>query len=203
MRLASSTNLRSRPRWAAGSLDLGCTARALGSGLVVLHRVLMSLLFLLSLTAFCSGILLHLRGDEAFVVLSGSMRPGMPVGTLVVTGPVPAESIRIGDVITFHPPGRSDIVVTHRVVAIERPEDERQSRFITRGDANPAPDEWSVPAVGTAQRLIVHLPSLGYMLAALQTRAGKATLMLGPVVLLAGGLLVAIWRDEPGRERES
>jgi signal peptidase len=170
--------------------------------MIVLHRLAMGVLFLMTVTAFAGGIALHLRGDEAFVVLSGSMRPGMPVGSVVVTGPVPAERIRRGDVITFHPPGRADIVVTHRVIAIEQPAGDPQARFITRGDANPAPDPWAIPALGTAQRLVFHLPSLGYVLAAIQTRPGKAALMLGPALMLAGGVLIEIWRGHP-RERES
>lgn len=201
---ATSTRLGPfSPSGAARSPHLARSGRGLGARLVALHRVTAAVLFLLTLTAFCSGIILRLRGDEAFVVLSGSMSPGLPIGTLVVTGPIAAERVRTGDVITFHPPGRSDIVVTHRVIAIERAAAEPETaRFITRGDANPAPDPWAVPAIGTAQRLVFHLPSLGYLLAALQTRPGKAALMLGPVLMLSGGVLIEIWRDPPRREPE-
>jgi signal peptidase I len=195
----AQADLTAIPTQPARSLRLGGGARRLAGSLVVLHRLVMAALFLLTLTAFAGGMALHLRGDEAFVVLSGSMRPGMPVGTVVVTAPVPAAQIRRGDVITFHPPGRSDIVVTHRVIAIEQPVGDPQARFITRGDANPAPDPWAIPVVGTAQRRVFHLQLLGYVLAALQTRPGKVAVMFGPTLLLAAGILIEIWRGNRSR----
>jgi signal peptidase len=91
-----------------------------------------------------------------------------------------------------------DIVVTHRVIAIERASDQQQ-RFITRGDANPAPDPWAVPVLGTAQRRIAHVRTLGYLLAALQTRLGKLAMMFGPTLMLAGGVLIEIWRGDRSR----
>ncbi len=67
-------------------------------------RLLLSAVLVTVGAVFCIALVLHVRGFETFAVLSGSMRPGMPVGTLVLTQPVATAEIRVGDVITFHPP---------------------------------------------------------------------------------------------------
>ena len=70
---------------------------------------------------------------RTYTVLSGSMRPGMPVGSLVLASAVPTASLVPGDVLTFHPPNRGDVLVTHRVVqVISHPTD------VIAGD-NPGP----------------------------------------------------------------
>ena len=50
-------------------------------------------------------------------VLSGSMAPGMPVGSVAVLVPEPPAAVRVGDVITLQAPTPDRHVVTHRVVA--------------------------------------------------------------------------------------
>ncbi len=59
----------------------------------------------------------RLAGARPYVVLTGSMRPGMPPGTLVVVRPVDPRSIGVGDVITYQVASGEPDVVTHRVVA--------------------------------------------------------------------------------------
>ena len=49
-------------------------------------------------------------GYMPYVVLSGSMEPVYPVGSLIYVAPVDANSLEPGDAITFD---RNDAVVTH------------------------------------------------------------------------------------------
>ena len=77
----------------------------------------------------------RLLGVEAYAVLSGSMEPTYPTGSLIYVKPVSPEAIREGDPITFVL--NEDLVVaTHRVVTV----DEENRSFITKGDANDAVD---------------------------------------------------------------
>ncbi|MBW8750058.1 MAG: signal peptidase I [Propionibacteriales bacterium] len=57
-------------------------------------------------------------GGTAYTVLTGSMRPTMPPGTLVVVRPVKPEQIAVGDVVTYQIESGDPTVATHRVVAV-------------------------------------------------------------------------------------
>jgi len=73
-------------------------------------------------------------------VLTGSMQPTMPAGSLVVVVPVDPAELAVGDVITFEAPTVDRPVVTHRIVQLVEPGDHPVIR--TQGDANNTPDEW-------------------------------------------------------------
>src|SRR5919199_538737 len=79
---------------------------------------------------------------QLLTVVSGSMQPALPLGSLVVVVPRDADAVRVGDVITFSPPGDDTHTVTHRVVDVQGSGD--QLRVHTRGDANPAADPWTL-----------------------------------------------------------
>ena len=86
-----------------------------------------------------SVIVPKLGGGTAYTVLTGSMRPGMPPGTLVVVRPTPASQIRAGDVVTYQLRSGEPTVVTHRVKSVGVALD-GSYRFVVQGDANDAPD---------------------------------------------------------------
>lgn len=102
----------------------------------------------------------RLAGASAWTILTGSMRPDYPPGTLVVTRPAPAEEIAVGMVITFQSrPGEPE-VVTHRVVGVAAVDGE--TVFTTKGDANPSPDAEPVRAVQVRGVLWYAVPYVGY-----------------------------------------
>jgi len=76
-------------------------------------------------------------------VLSGSMRPHMPVGSLAVSTPERLDQLRVGQVISFQSPVGTHEIVTHRVVQIVSRG--AHPRVRTQGDANAAPDPWVAP----------------------------------------------------------
>ncbi|MEX2292938.1 MAG: signal peptidase I [Acidimicrobiales bacterium] len=73
-------------------------------------------------------------------VLTGSMQPTMPPGSLLVVVPVEPASLAVGDVITFEAPTVDHPVVTHRIVQVLESGEHPVIR--TQGDANDAPDAW-------------------------------------------------------------
>lgn len=127
-------------------------------------------------------------GGMPLTILTGSMRPHLPPGTLVVTRPVPAEEIGIGDVITFQIESGRPEVATHRV--IERSIDSTgRLRFTTQGDANSTPDLEPVREVQIRGKVWYAIPYLGWVNQAIdgQTRSWA-------IPALAGALLVyAAW----------
>jgi signal peptidase len=129
---------------------------------------------------------------QAKVVRSGSMRPTIPVGALAVYRPVSSTDLRVGDVIAFTRPGGTGEVVTHRIFKIEQDGGKRE--FVTKGDANSAPDDWRVPATGTGWRYRFSIPAAGYALVALASTFGKVGVLGMAVAAVAFVLLVQLWR---------
>ena len=58
----------------------------------------------------------RLAGYAGYCVLTGSMEPTIPVGSLIYSESVDPASIAEGDVIVFSD-GRSDVPITHRVIS--------------------------------------------------------------------------------------
>jgi signal peptidase I len=102
----------------------------------------------------------RLAGATPYAVLTGSMRPDYPPGTLVVVRPVAAEEVRTGDVITYQLESGKPVVVTHRVVEVRRTV-EGEITFLTRGDANDAADGKPVRPVQVKGRAWYAVPHLG------------------------------------------
>ncbi|HMH57675.1 MAG TPA: signal peptidase I, partial [Galbitalea sp.] len=78
-------------------------------------------------------------GSTPYTILTGSMVPQMPPGTIVVNRPEPFSAIRVGDVLTYQIASGEPAVVTHRVIAINVESDGSQT-LTMKGDANPSPD---------------------------------------------------------------
>lgn len=129
-------------------------------------------------------------------VLSGSMRPTIPEGAIVVVTPQLPEEIRTGQVITYQVPEGDRQVVSHRVVEIVRGGDRPVIR--TQGDANEGPDPWLAEVDDdTVWRVRYTVPAVGHVIAWLrQPVAHRITVFLLPAVL-ALVWLVDIWRPEP------
>ena len=79
------------------------------------------------------------------MVTSPSMGAAAPVGTLLLTRPVTAGQVRVGDIIAFHPAIEPRVSFTHRVVEVDP-----AGGLHTRGDLNGATDPWTL-----------HVPSRG------------------------------------------
>ena len=58
-----------------------------------------------------------LLGYQRYVITSGSMTGTYDRGSLVYDSVVPTSSLKVGDVITFGPPGHAGLV-THRIHAM-------------------------------------------------------------------------------------
>jgi signal peptidase I len=133
---------------------------------------------------------------QALVVRSGSMAPTIPTGSVVFYTKIPAAKVKVGQVIVFNKPGETNEKVTHRVYSIGTGATGRY--FVTKGDANGAPDDWQVPAVGTGWVARFHIPTLGYAISDLQSTTARLLLLLIPALALGLITLYEIWRDRGG-----
>jgi signal peptidase len=164
-------------------------------------RALLSTLVWMVLGLGCAGMLAFgaakLAGYQTFTVLSGSMEPAISTGDLVVDSRISAAQARVGDVITFPEP-RTRRLITHRLV--HKRVARGWARMRTQGDANNAPERWSIPADGQIGRVALSVPKGGYVAAFVNERTAQLLLVVIPAVLLGLLELIRIWRP---RSRET
>ena len=98
-----------------------------------------------------------LFGVRPTLVSGVSMSPAFVAGDLAIIRDVPADDVKVGDIIRFR---RGETYILHRVVAIKR--DEIGALFITRGDANNV-DDPPVPASALGGKLILIIPKVGWV----------------------------------------
>ncbi|WP_203042831.1 signal peptidase I [Pimelobacter simplex] len=119
----------------------------------------------------------RLAGATPYTVLTGSMRPAHPPGTLVVVRPVDPEDLAVGDIVTYQLESGEETVVTHRIVAIGNQLD-GDLVITTRGDANEVVDKEPVKPVQVRGRLWYAVPYLGHVNNALTGRQRQLAVLV-------------------------
>lgn len=166
-------------RWSAPSADRR-RSRHRFTGRIPSVMLLGLVLCLLGLAIGVIGLGLRLGP-----VLSGSMRPGIQPGDLVITEPVLVTDLRPGDVVSFYPPGR-EIPVIHRLLSVTQ---KTGAVWITtKGDANDAADPWGEVMLQGSRtwRLVAVLPSLGYVPLWFQGLRAPLLVLAGLVLAFSG-----------------
>ncbi len=109
----------------------------------------------------------YLFGVKPYVVLSGSMEPVYPTGSLLYVRNVDVEELEVGDSITFLLD--EDKIATHRIIEIIPDEDDPDViRFRTQGDANDVPDATPVHCKNVLGKPLFAVPYLGYAVSAVR-----------------------------------
>jgi signal peptidase I len=129
-------------------------------------------------------------------IVTGSMRPTLAPGDLVIVSPQRASGIRAGEVITFAHPRRRGRTLTHRVVQVQSgpPVAPGWLAVTTKGDANSAPERWTIRADGRVGRVRVHVPRGGELAAPLGAGVPRGAAIAALTLLSASLALWAIWR---------
>lgn len=125
-----------------------------------------------------------LLGFGAYTVVSGSMEPAIPTGSLVYIAGAEPEGIKTGDIIAFHGGEGSGAVITHRVVENRVV----MGEFVTKGDANSAQDMKPVPYSDFMGRVAWTIPEMGRAAAVLTSREGK----IAAVCAVAAAVLLQV-----------
>jgi signal peptidase len=129
-----------------------------------------------------------LVGGVPITILSGSMRPTIPPGTVVVVRPVEPHRILIGDVVTYQATSDEPMLVTHRVTEVTRSPEGRLG-FTLQGDNNDAPDE-PVRPEQIRGRVIYAVPYFGWVTNRLNTGDGPVHTRWAAYALIGYGALV-------------
>lgn len=156
-------------------------------------KALATLLCLAALTIVVLVILLpYALGMQRYVITGASMTGEFPKGSVIYSRLTPVEQLKVGDVITFYPPGY-DSPVTHRIISIGTDENGKRM-YETKGDYNATADPWKVNLVEPQQaRYVFHIPYVGYFLAALSLRSVRMVLIGLPAVIIAVSVLWSLW----------
>ena len=123
-----------------------------------------------------------LFGYKIYSILSESMEPVYPVGSAVFVKPAEAEQVKTGDPIVFTLGAASDMVVAHRIFEV----DEASQTFITKGDANNAPDPSPVSFDRLIGKITFCVPHLGRISQFVHSINGIAT----GILLFAAALIL-------------
>lgn len=110
-----------------------------------------------------------------------SMGTVAPVGTLLWIKPTRLDHLRVGDFITFHPPGHGDLTYSHRVFRINA------DHTVTTKGVIPAPDPWRLTQADLVGKVEMRWWGVGWIV-----RAGP--------LLLAGAVFVAAIRAMLARD---
>jgi signal peptidase len=118
-------------------------------------------------------------GSFSSVVMSGSMEPTIPVGSIVVVRKISPEDVKVGDVIAF---STGESKTLHRV--IDKVAEGGSFYFRTKGDANEDPDPWIVKPEDVSGALLLTIPYYGYLIYFARTPLGLVLFILVPAIIL-------------------
>lgn len=138
-----------------------------------------------------------------YTVLTGSMTPTYPPGTLIVVKPLDAKNLKAGDVITFQHESGNPAVTTHRIKTINNSADGTPT-FVTQGDANPVPDSKQVIPDQIRGKLWYSVPYMGYINNVIsgENRALLIKIIVGGLFVYAAYMIVSGIRER-GQEKKA
>lgn len=161
-------------------------------------NILSTLAVILALVLVLLLVAPRVFGMHVFTVLSGSMEPVYPVGSMIYVKSVDPFQLNEGDVISFLLD--EDTVATHRIVGIVADdEDESVIRFRTKGDANDAEDGSLVHCRNVVGTPIFTIPKLGYFADYIQHPPGMYIAISAAAIVL----LILLLPDLLFREKEA
>lgn len=119
-----------------------------------------------------------------YAILTGSMTPAVPVGSLVyVDARTSAGDLSENDIVAFESNALDTHIVAHRVVG----NDTDRALLETKGDANSEADPLPVPYDAVKGKAVLTLPNLGFILMWIERYRfvflGLLSLLLIPVVI--------------------
>lgn len=130
-------------------------------------------------------------GSTPLTVLTQSMEPTLPPGTLLVVKPTPLEDVRIGDVVTYQIVSGQPAVISHRVVSVESSSDGSRT-FVLKGDNNAEPDSSPVTAAQVRGVVWYSIPEVGYVNQLVNGSRGWLIPVVAGVLLAYSAVMITI-----------
>lgn len=165
------------------------TARVLSIKLKILLFIILPFVIITLLTSQTNLI----SGYKSFIVVSGSMEPHIPVGSIVYTKSEKAYAK--GDIISFR--NTKDQTVTHRIAGVS--EKDNLKSFTTKGDANNTADKEPVPAGSVVGKVVFQIPYVGRFLSFIKTPIGFGLIVILPTFLF---IISELWTIKREIEKE-
>lgn len=157
----------------------------------LINNLLFGLLILLFLGSLYS--LINNRENKSYVpsifgykmmtVLSGSMDPGIKAGDVIFAKSIDADSVKIGDVITYKT--ENNDLITHRVTNVKI--ENKNVYFVTKGDSNNVEDSKPVPYSNVVGILAFRIPYGGWVLEFVNSKVGIVLFIFIPIFILIFG----------------
>ena len=134
-------------------------------------------------------------GLEPYTVLSPSMEPKYPTGSLIYVKAVDTADLKEKDVITFRM--TNGTIATHRIVEIV------DQSFRTKGDNNNMVDASLVAKENVVGKTVFCIPLLGYFAQYVQTKAGNIVVICFGVAMILFVVFVDLLTDDKKVKKES
>lgn len=129
-------------------------------------RLLLDIICIVMLVIFSSIAILYAKGVKPSIMISGSMNPLIPIGSLCfVDTKHPYSDIEENDIIMYQVPNQH---VIHRVVG------KRKDGYMTKGDANKRIDRAIITPEIYLGKFLFSIPQIGYFIVKLQGSVAKA-----------------------------
>lgn len=122
-------------------------------------------------------------GYEWRTVVTGSMRPALQPGDVVLISPSAGE-VGVGDIVAFPDPTGLNRDILHRVASITD-----TGVLVTKGDANDVVDPWQIDSSQVIGAKVLEIPRIGFLVEAATTKPGILILLVLPsfVILVNEG----------------
>jgi signal peptidase len=135
---------------------------------------------------------------KVLTVLSGSMEPSIKTGSIVAVKP--ASDYKIGDVITFGPYSKTQVPTTHRIQEMRVVGGEPV--YITKGDANNAPDVREVQKKDVIGKVLFDIPYAGFAVASAKKPLGFAIIIIVPALIIIFDEIRKIIKEVKNRKKK-
>ena len=151
---------------------------------------------ILAVLLVVAGLLVvpYLLGYQEMAVLTGSMTPALPVGTLIYVKATDPAQLQVGDVVTYQLDAGS--VVTHRVVSV----DTAAQTVTTKGDAN-QDNDGAIAFDRIVGKMAFSVPFLGYVSIMVHSKTGVVIVCSLLVVIILLTFLPEIFSPEDKGEK--
>ncbi|MCI5536847.1 MAG: signal peptidase I [Clostridiales bacterium] len=146
-----------------------------------IYKVIQAMLLVMTVSLIMGlGFLIVILDINPYVIISGSMEPELPVGSVCLVDCQQKEP-EAGDIISYK---AKDTIITHRVI------EKTDGGYITKGDSNSVADPGIVKPKQIFGTVICSIPQVGYAVMFMRTLKGIVLIAIGAVCFgLIGRLL--------------
>jgi len=139
------------------------------------------LAFIVAVALLLIFSILPITGNyKVMTVISGSMSPAIKQGSVAIVKPV--QDYKIGEVITFGPYSKTKAPTSHRIYDIKVING--QPVYITKGDANNAPDAREIQKKDIIGKVLFSVPFVGYVVEFAKKPLGFTLIIIVPAAII-------------------